>query len=169
MSADSIALPTRFKLGFLYALLPVILTGCGDIYRYLKSGEVGWAINQEIRSRHQSEIALASLSRFLWDELVIFSAYTPRDEVCQRLRLNERDCASAELPEPDNDELGLLVFRLNGKIVHHEIHLGWHGEFDADDRQTFTTQNAIFRVEPSGTLRNGQPRFILRWRSDIRN
>ncbi len=137
-----------------------MLAGCGDIYRYLTSGEVGWAIKREIHDRQQTEIALASLTRFSWDELIVFSAYTPRDEICQRLKLDERACITADIPEPLDDGLGLLVFRQNGKIVHREIQLGWHGRFQVDER-SFTPQTAVFIVEPNGTGRNGDPYLIL--------
>ena len=69
------------QLVFLCTLSVILLAGCGDIYRYLTSGEVGWAIKREIRDRQQTEIALASLTRISWDELIVFSAYTPRQEM----------------------------------------------------------------------------------------
>lgn len=148
------------QLVFLCTLPVILLAGCGDIYRYLTSGEVGWAIKREIRDRQQTEIALASLTRFSWDELIVFSAYTPRQEICQRLKLDERACVAADLQEPLDDGLGLLVFRQNGKIVHREIQLGWHGSFQVDER-SFTPQTAVFVVEPHGTGRNGEPYLIL--------
>lgn len=143
------------------ALGIVTLAGCGDIYRYVTSGEVGWALKKEIRDRQQTVITLSHLTRFPWDELIVFSAYTSRHEICQRLKLDERACIAADLPEPLNDGLGLLVFRQNGKIVHQEIQLGWHGRFDVDER-SFTPQTAVFIVEPHGTGRNGEPYLILR-------
>ena len=149
------------QLVVLCALPVILLAGCGDIYRYLTSGEVGWAIKREIRDRQQTEIALASLTRFPWDELIVFSAYTPRQEICQRLKLDERTCVAADLPEPLDDGLGLLVFRRNGKIIHREIQLGWHGRFQVDER-SFTPQTAVFVVEPHGSGRDGEPYLILR-------
>ena len=142
------------------ALGIIALAGCGDIYRYLSSGEVGWAIKQEIRDRQQSEITLARLTRFSWDELIIFSSYTPRNEICRRLQLDEPDCIAADLPEPLNDGLNLLVFRLNGKIVHREMQLGYHGEFRVDER-SFTPRDAVFVVEQGSLLSNGQRQLIL--------
>lgn len=148
------------RLALLCAAAGALLAGCGDIYRYLASGEVGWAIKREIRDRQRSEVALAGLTRFAWDELIVFSAYTPRQEICRRLKLDDEACAAANLPEPLDDGLGLLVFRLGGKIVHQEIQLGWHGRFDVDER-SFTPQTAVFVVEPRGTGRNGEPHLVL--------
>lgn len=140
------------------------LAGCGDIYRFATSREVGWALKKEIRDRRQNEFTLSSLTRFPWDELVIFSSYTPRNEICRRLQIGEPDCIAADLPEPLNDGLNLLVFRLNGKIVHRETQLGYHGEFRVEER-SFTPRDAVFAVEPRGMLSNGQRQLILLWKA----
>lgn len=163
MNVDSVirSISPRFVLFFAVAMLT--LTGCGDIYRYVSSGELGWAIKKEIRDRSRTEITLSKLTLFPWDDLVIFSAYTPRMEICKRLALDEIGCNSADLSEPMNDGLNLLVFRLNGKIVHREIHLGEHGEFRVEE-QSFTPQDAVFVVEPHATLGNGKRQLILRWK-----
>jgi hypothetical protein len=58
----------------------------------------------------------------------------------------------------------LLVFRLNGKIVHHEIQLGYHGEFRVEER-SFTPRDALFVVEPGTTLSNGKRQLILLWQA----
>lgn len=145
---------------FLFVLSCILLSGCSDIYRYLSSGEVGWAIKREIRDRQQSEIMLARLTRFSWDELIIFSSYTPRNEICRRLQLNEANCNTAALPEPLDDGLNLLVFRLNGKIVHREMQIGYHGEFRVDER-SFTPRDAVFVVAQGSLLSNGQRQLIL--------
>ena len=144
------------------ALGIVGLAGCGEIYRYASSGEVGWAIKKEIRDKQKTEITLSRLTRFSWNELIIFSSYTPRNEICHRLRLDEADCKAADLPEPLDDGLSLLVFRQNGKIVHHEIHLGYHGDFRVEERSS-TPDDAVFVVEPGGTLRSGERQLVLLW------
>lgn len=156
------SLPIR--LAALGTCLFMTLSGCGDLYRFISSGEVGWAIKREVRNQQKTEISLATLTRFNWDELIIFGSYTPRNEICRRLQLEEPACASANLPEPLDDGLSLLVFRLNGKIVHREIHLGYHGEFRVDNRIGFTPQNAVFVVEPHGMLRHGERQLLLKWR-----
>lgn len=145
------------------ALGIIALAGCGDIYRYVASGEVGWALKKEIRDRGRQEITLTGLTRFAWDEMIVFGAYTPIWEICGRLRLDKQACEMANLPEPLNEGLNLLVFLQHGKIVHREIHLGYHGEFRVDDRVHFTPDNAHFVVEPKGTLQNGERQLVLLW------
>ena len=150
----------RSGLALLLVLSCILLSGCGDIYRYLRSGEVGWAIKREIRDRQQSEITLARLTRFSWDELIVFGSYTPHHEICRRLQLSESDCIAADLAEPLDDGLNLLVFRLNGKIVHREMQLGYHGAFRVDER-SFTPRDAVFVVEQGSLLSKGQRQLIL--------
>jgi hypothetical protein len=139
----------------------ILLAGCGYIYRYVTSGPVGWAIKQEIRDNNKTEISLAKLTRFSWDEVIVFGAYTPRDEVCRRLQLDEPQCQAADLPDPSDDGLNLLVFRQNGRIVHHEIHFAYHGEFRVEEK-SLSPQDARFVVEPQGALSNGERQLILR-------
>ncbi len=142
----------------------IVLAGCGDIYRFVSSGEVGWALKKEIRDLQQNVVTLSRLTRFPWDELIIFSSYTPRNEICRRLQIDDANCSASDLPEPMNDGLNLLVFRLNGKIVHREIQIGYHGEFRVEER-SFTPSDAVFVVEPRGTLNDGQRQLILLWKA----
>lgn len=165
MNAEPAPRSPSLLLRLFVVLSLLVLTGCGDIYRYATSSEVGWAIKQEIRDRQQTTINLAKLTRFSWDELIIFGSYTPNNEICRRLQLDDTACKAADLPEPLYDGLSLLVFRLNGKIVHREIHLGYHGEFRVDDRISFTPRDAIFTVEPGSTLSDGQRQLILLWQA----
>ena len=51
--------------------------GCGDMYRYCASGEVGWTLKESIRDHGEREVKLAKLTHFSWDEFFAFSPYTP--------------------------------------------------------------------------------------------
>ncbi len=152
-------------LGMKYVLILVaclLLGNGGDIYRYFSSGPVGWAINKKIRFQDKREIVIADLTDFAWDELVVFGAYSRQVEICNRLKLDEHDCATKIQAEPNNDGLALLVFLRDKQVVHTETHLGWHGEFDVDDSRTWTPGTAIFRVEEDGRLYSGAPRYHLK-------
>lgn len=138
------------------------MSGCGDVYRYLKSGPVGWAINKETRYKKQTEIDLSKITGFDWDQLVIFGAYSRQIEICNRLQLDDRSCTAKISDEPDNEGEMLMVFLQHGEVVHSEIHIGWHGAFSVDDTTTLTPQNAIFVVERRGTLYSGEANLILR-------
>ena len=58
----------------LLAILLSCLTACGELYRYAKSGEVGWALKKAIRDQHKKEVVLKELTHFSWDE---FSCSAP--------------------------------------------------------------------------------------------
>ena len=127
------------------------LNGCGDVYRYLSSGSVGWAINKEIRYKGQTEVVISRLADFSWNELVVFGAYTRQIEICNRLQLSVVTCQDKIPDEPNSDGLQLLVFLRNKEIVHTELHLAWHGNLQVDDTMTLTPQTAVFLVEKNPT------------------
>jgi hypothetical protein len=127
-------------------LLAATLFGCSDAYRYLQSGEVGWAMKQALRDRHADKLELARLTQFQWDEFFVFGPYQPTRAVCERLGLAERDCKSTITRESADDGEMLMVFRTNGKVVHTEMHLRWHGDFVPAPWHAFSRESAVFSV-----------------------
>jgi hypothetical protein len=95
-----------------------LLAGCGEIYRYSESGQVGWALKKAIRDEHKPEVRLKELTRFDWDEFFLFDPYTPTAEICKELSLNASKCKDTIKPESTDDGEMLLVFRNIGKVVH---------------------------------------------------
>lgn len=124
----------------------VLLSGCGEIYRYAKSGEVGWALKTELRDKRRKEVDMTKLVKFKWDELFTFELYTPMIDVCKRLALSEDDCQQHIKAECDDDGVTLIVFRKNGKIVHSEMHFLWHGDFTPVPANPFTSSTSVFSV-----------------------
>jgi hypothetical protein len=141
-------------------LLGLSLTGCGDIQRYLKSGEVGWALKRALRDQHAERIELVQLTRFTWDELFLFGPYEPANEVCRTLGSASSDCESS-LTLASSDGEVLMVFRRGGKIVHSEIHLRWHGDFSPMPNAPLTPQTAVFSVSIQGKNAAGEDRLVL--------
>ena len=142
--------------------LIVCLSGCGNIYRFAKSGEVGWAIKKEIRDKHKKEIILANITQFPWDEVFVFGAYSPTFEVCQILNISKNDCEATITSESTDDAEMLMVFRLNGKVVHSELHIAWHGDFEHENIAPLTPKTAVFVVIAEGKTYNGENRLVLR-------
>ena len=145
----------------LATLLMLSVSGCGDIYRYIKSGQVGWALKRELRDRHVQKIELAKLTEFAWDELFLFGPYEPANEICKTLHLPEADCKSTITETSTDDGEMLMVFRLNGKIVHNEIHIRWHGDFSPIPQEPLTPQTAVFSVSVQGKGASGEDRLVL--------
>lgn len=143
-------------------LLILNLCGCGDAYRYVKSGEVGWALKEELRDRKSTRVELAKLTRFEWDEVFVFDPYALTSEVCKRLSLPAAECTSTITMESTDDGEMLLVFRLKGKVVHTEMHIRWHGDFTPAPKEPLTLQTAVFAVVAAGKGSSGQDWLKLR-------
>lgn len=137
-------------------LLALCLSGCGDIYRYLKSGEVGWALKKELRDRRATRVDLVKITKFGWDELFLFGPYEPSSEVCKRLALAPGDCESAITDESTDDGDMLMVFRQAGKVVHSEMHVRWHGDFTPVPDDPLTPETAAFTVSVDGKGASGE-------------
>mgnify|MGYP003467914564 CR=1 FL=1 len=96
----------------LATLLMLSVSGCGDIYRYIKSGQVGWALKRELRDRHVQKIELAKLTEFAWDELFLFGPYEPANEICKTLHLPEADGLPAQRKDRSQRNTHTLARRL---------------------------------------------------------
>lgn len=143
-------------------LLALYLPGCGDAYRYLKSGEVGWELKKELRDRKTSRIELAKITKFEWDEFFLFGPYQLTREVCKRLALSTGDCKSVVTAESTDDGEMLMVFRLKKKVVHSEMHIRWHGDFTPVPEEPLTPQTAVFSVSVEGKNSLGEDWLKLR-------
>jgi hypothetical protein len=132
------------------------LAGCGDLYRYFASGEVGWALKQEVRDKRSSEIAIAKLTRFEWDELFLFAPYQPTSQVCERLALSPEECRATIKSESTDDGEMLIVLRQKGRVVHSEMHSRWHGDFTPVPDKPLTPASAVFVVEAAGQMSKGE-------------
>lgn len=142
-----------------------LLMGCGALYRYSKSGEVGWALKKAIRDDHKQEIVLKDLTHFNWDEFYVFNPYTSTDDVCKQLGLSSVECKNTIKAASTDDGVMLLVFRNQGKVVHVEMHFRWHGDFTPAPDKPFTPTSAVFLVVAEGKGANGGAWLRLRPKS----
>ena len=132
------------------------LAGCGDIYRYYKSGPVSWALKREVRDNYAQRIVLSDLTRFAWDELFLFGPYQPKSMVCATLGIGEMQCESRILVTSVDDGEMLIAFRKSGALVHSELHYRWHGDFTPlPSVQPIPLSRATFRVVPEGRAAGG--------------
>lgn len=143
-------------------LLVLSLSCCGDVYRYLKSGEVGWALKKELRDNKSARVEIAKLTRFEWDELFLFGPYQPTHEICKHLELSENECKTVITEKSTDDGEMLMAFRLKGKVVHTEMHIRWHGDFTPIPDKPFTPNTAIFSVTVDGKGALGEDWLKLR-------
>ncbi|MNZ55617.1 hypothetical protein D3C78_735480 [compost metagenome] len=146
----------------LTVLLVLSLSGRGDVCRYQRSGEVGWALKKEIRDKKSIRVEIAKLTNFKWDEMFLFGPYQPTSEVCKRLELSSIACKTIITAELADDGEMLMVFRLNGKVVHTEMHIRWHGDFTPVPDKPFTPRTAVFSVSVEGKDASGEGWLKLR-------
>jgi len=130
-----------------FTFLLAILIGFGSIYyRSMSIGEVSLALKQELRDKHNKEIAIAKLTKFEWDELFLVGPYQPTSSVCKRLALSQADCVSTVKFESTGEGEILMIFRHNGKVVHSEMHVRGNGDFTVVPVEPFTPESAVFSV-----------------------
>ncbi len=139
------------------------LAGCG-LWFDAGEGEVSRALNLALHERQRERITLAELTRFPWDELLLFAPYTPRASVCQALALSRARCALVARGESSSDGEMLMVFREAGQVVHSEMHLRSHGDFLPLPGAPLTPATAVFDVVEEGEGTDGRPWLRLRLR-----
>lgn len=146
----------------------ILITGCeqiGQLYSYVSSGPVGWRIKQAVRDKRSTIIDIAKLTDFQWDELYVLGPYQlSMEEICKKINVNYQDC-NRQLPFNeymlDSDGAGALVFKYEGKIVHAERYLSFHGRFRSSP-QPIRRDQAVFVVKESGQESYyGEPWFDL--------
>lgn len=151
----------------IFAILICSLNGCGDIYRYAKSGKVGWALKKELRDKHSREIAIANFTKFQWDELFLFGPYESTRNVCKRLDLSQEDCTSTIKSTSTDDGEMLMIFRQKGNVVHSEMHFLLHGDFTPTSDEALTPESAVFTVSIDGKSVLGQDRLKLQQKPSV--
>lgn len=134
-----------------------MVSGCGETYRYIKSGEVGWRLKKEVRDNNAKEVNLVALVPFEWDELFLFGPYQPSKAICAKLSLSQIECESKITRQSTDDSEMLMVFRKKGQIVHVEMHFRFHGDFTPIiSDQPITPKNAVFVVTAEGSAADGR-------------
>ncbi len=143
-------------------LVAIFAAYSGPIYRYAGSGQVGWALKKQIRDAQFAKVDLAKITPFKWDELYIFPPYAGPETVCAALSMSMHECISKTKVDSNDDGLTLLAFKDQGKLVHAESHLSFHGDFvPVPKQQPVRKHNAVFRVVGDGKSATNESRFRL--------
>ena len=138
----------------------------GPIYRYVQSGPVGWELKKRVRDARATEVDMARIAAFPWDELFLFDPYSSPQSICKTLALQPGECATTIKNELEDEGEILMVFRSGGRVVHTDLHVRYHGDFSpAPERQPLSRAQAVFDVVADGqTTRGGVPwlKLVLR-------
>lgn len=149
-------LQLRAPLAFAALPLAFLLNACGDSYRYITSGEVGRALKKELRDNRATQVDIARLTDFEWDEFILAGPYEPAEDICKRLRIAPTQCHKVITTESLDDGEIVMLFRHNGKVVHIEKHFRFHGDFTPIPNESFTRKTAVFNVSVDGKSASGQ-------------
>ena len=147
----------------LAAVLSALLAGCGEVSRWWRTGDVGRALSKALREQAAAEVDLRSLTRFSWDELLVFAAPTTPREVCRKLRLTKDDCDRKITMTSIRADEALLVFREKQAIVHVEPLLRANGDFSRSIHlMPFRQEQAVFVVTAGPRPPGGESPLYLR-------
>ncbi|MBS1144923.1 MAG: hypothetical protein H6R14_2329 [Proteobacteria bacterium] len=135
-------------------VLPLMLIACTP-----SPGVVSQSVRSELQ-KGQMKINLAEIVTFDWDEVTLFAPYSVKSNVCPPLQLNQNDCA-ALLPNMVAETQYLLVFRLNGRVVHHEYHNISNGHFEMRKMATrLLRSQSSFQVTPAKPEHSPSPWYL---------
>lgn len=133
--------------------LPLITVACTPL-----PGEVSQALKRDLE-KGSLHVNLAEIAKGDWDEVILFAPYALQSDVCPVLQFNPKDCSSL-LPEMVSESQYLLVFRLSGRVVHHEYHNTRNGNFITNEIVTHIPRlQSSFKVETTKEL--GLPYWYL--------
>ena len=104
----------------LYILIVLSLIDC-DLSGY-SSGIVGKAIRAEVREKKSSEVDLAAVIPFNWDQLHLFNPYTQVSMVCEKLSISASECESQIKDVSVDDGEMYMVFLLPGYALDSSGH-----------------------------------------------
>jgi hypothetical protein len=134
----------------LLAFLVVALLGAA-IFIFLSrqtepslAGQIADGIETAV-STNATQINLADLTDFAWDNLYIFAPYTTPEQINAALGFTWPEAASADITL--HDDITLLIFVQNGRIVDHVEFPRAQGDFAAAAAaQPYTPERAIFDI-----------------------
>ena len=92
------------------------------------------ALGKKLRSEHVTEIDLATVSSFAWDELFVFDPGSTRDDNCRLPQLDFIECRTTFAAMVDEGKY-ILVFRKNSRLARAERHRRTNGDFHSPTRQ----------------------------------
>jgi hypothetical protein len=143
-------------------LLTGLLNGCGDVYRYFATGEVGRAVGEAARRPYVNVLALDSLTDFEWDKFYLFGPYEPTDEICRYIKISDTDCSNAGISGSPSEGQMTMIFMKGARVVHIETHIASNGEFVPSSFGPLNPEQAIFKVFVERENADGRDRIVLR-------
>ncbi len=123
----------------------VLVAACSEATNGV--GMISQRLGQAVRNAGNQEVALASLTSFGWDRFYAFKPGVTREEVCRFIHAGRNACGRVIRIERAGQDQTFLVFALEDRVTHVELHALSNGEFDFPFPETGQPRDhAVFKV-----------------------
>lgn len=122
----------------------ILLVGCN-----VTKVNLNTKLEKSIQSGEKKEnikIDLHSLTDFDWDKAYIFYPYTDQETIDKQLGVHFKDPSNMKM----RDDIFLLVFIQNNKVVHYAEIKSQYGSISMGKREYLTPNNATFEIKDLG-------------------
>lgn len=129
-------------------LATVVLLGCSEMRN--STGTVSKRIGEAVHTQGATEVDLGKLTSFGWEYFYVFKPGTTREEVCKFIGAGRNHCGRIVRIEKAPDDHVFLVFGLNGRLTHIELHAVENGRFDMHiGERGHPRSKSVFKVRRS--------------------
>lgn len=142
------------RSSFLLAVAAIALmaAACGELGG--GTGQISQKIGAITKDPNATEVDLPKLTSFGWDRFHFFKAGTTREDVCKFIGADQNSCGRiVRYPTVPPGSMALL-FSLNGRLTHIELHALENGQFDLSPGDEGHLRSAsVFKIRrsPSST------------------
>lgn len=142
----------RASLLLAVAAVAWLVAACGEFGG--GTGQISQNIGAITKDPKATEVDLPKLTSFGWDRFHFFRAGTTREEVCKFIGADQNSCGRiVRYPTVPPGSMALL-FSLNGRLTHIELHALENGQFNLSPGEDGHPRSAsVFKIRrsPSGT------------------
>lgn len=127
------------------SLTCALLFGCSELLS--GTGMISKRIGEVVRTPGSTEVDLTKLTTFGWDKFHVLKPGTPREEVCQLIEAGPDICGSIVRIEKVPEDHEYLVFGLEGRLTHLELHALANGHFAlAPNERGHVRARSVFKI-----------------------
>jgi hypothetical protein len=132
------------------ALLCALSFGCSEMRN--DTGTISKRIGEVVHTPGVAEVDLGKLTTFGWEYFYASKPGITREEVCKLIGSGRNVCGRIVRIEKAPEDHVYLIFGLNGKLTHIELHALANGQFDMQFPENgFPRSKAVFKVRRSST------------------
>lgn len=133
-----------------FLAVSVLGAGCSELGN--GTGQISQRIGEITHDPSSREVDLSKLTTFGWDRLHYLKPGTSREDICKFVGANRNSCGRVfRYTSVPSDHL-VLLFSLNGRLTHTELHALDNGQFDfATSEEGVPRDHCVFRIRRSAS------------------